>query len=375
MRRSVLGLAAVVALLAVTSPVLAAEKKKKKKKEKEKDKESGEPAKPEVAKLEEKAEPAPKPVKRFLPDWEQKSFDWQFSPIFAYRMQTAEANGLTTTSATSEAGLRLGVSDIGIVPGNPGVSAGAHAGMAFGTDAAVVTGPNNLKDKKNTTYKRTFGGIGVTNYLRFVRQTIGIEKAKLEYNDEGKTLTQTMGFDHDLAVLLLSTLSEHYTFTYLRAYGAEYDKWFLIERDNWLHTRYEPGILSIVVDFGPGLTFVEEQQAKGTTDYIKLLTQMHIFWKLGWSGSAKYVLASSEERIGESAGVRLPNEDLDKPSSVAMPEDSFLGSFFFGVSNIAYGVGVGYHYNLQILNLGKHKGRERITTKDSGFGASFTAAL
>ena len=39
------------------------------------------------------------------------------------------------------------------------------------------------------------------------------------------------------------------------------------------------------------------------------------------------------------------------------------------------GLGLGYHYNLQILNLGRHGGAQRETTKDSGFGLSYMAVL
>lgn len=391
-----------LALLLVASPAMGQTKKKKKKKKKDQPA-ATEPATPEdetappsaASPPPTPAQPTPAPAtpvapprssNRLFPKWERRGFDWDIAPILAFKAGTNTSGGTTTTSTSAETGVRAGLKDIPLIPGNPGAGAGVKAGVAFGDTAAVTTiDETGEREKSNVKYQRVFGGVSATGYYKFVKQELGFEKAKLEYDDKVKTVVQQIGVDHDLGLLVMTWLSAHHTLNYSRAFNDQASEPFLVMQDHWLHTRIFTDFLQFAFDLGPGATFADEygydtagkheKQATGRTDYFQMLTRFHIFWKLGASGRAKYIYNSSEEKLGGYSGVRLPGDDLDQPSSVTQPEDSFQGSFFLGISDLFYRISVGWRYNVEISNLSEKDGKKKSVTRDSGFGAGFQAAL
>jgi hypothetical protein len=58
-----------------------------------------------------------------------------------------------------------------------------------------------------------------------------------------------------------------------------------------------------------------------------------------------------------------------------MPEDSLVFSSFLGLNDVFLGFGVGWYYNLQILNMNERNGTEKKTTRNNGFGFSYSASL
>ena len=52
-----------------------------------------------------------------------------------------------------------------------------------------------------------------------------------------------------------------------------------------------------------------------------------------------------------------------------------MASMFFGIPNLAWGIGVGYRYNIQVLNYSEKNDTKKQTTKDQGFGVFFEASL
>ena len=175
--------------------------------------------------------------------------------------------------------------------------------------------------------------------------------------------------------LILPWLSEHYSLDYIRAYTHNYGAKFLEDYDHWLHTRMFFTPLSFVVDLGPGITQTSEfdpesgkRFGSGSTDYFLLKTGFNPFWKFVADGQAKYVYKATEEDLGTYASLRLPEDQLNEPQTLALPEDSFLGSLFLGVKDIAYGIGAGWRQNIQVLNVQRRHGRAKETKKDQGLG-------
>ncbi len=336
---------------------------------------------------EEKEEAAPKRPpshSAFFPPWGVPGFDWHLAPVagLRYASDTA-ADGTTEQTATSELGARAGLADIPIMPGNPGLGLGIGALEAWG----VVTNGDTANSAlpKTVTYKRMVGSVGLTGYYGCLREALTFDRGRIAYSDQGHTLVQTAHGNADTGVLILAWLSGHYTFDYLRVFGEQFNQPLLIQTDHWLHGRVTANLLHFAFDLGPGVTIATETEpspasgpavsSSGQADYVKAQTSMHLFWKLGASGSAKYYIDSTATDLGTYADTRLPEQDLAQQSDVIEPADSVQAQVFLGLTNVIAGLGFGYHYDLQILNLGRHGGRERLTTRDSGIGMTFAAAL
>ena len=328
--------------------------------------------------------PTPTPSALF-PSWTRPGFDWTLGPIlgFSFTATTTPETG-TVRTTTLEGGLQAGLTDIPLAPGNPGFGLGAHTAQSWGVINTVKAKDSDVKAEK-LSYKRTVGGIDTSVYYRFLRNELGVTRGRIQYYLDEVPPVQSTRIRDDVGLLVLSWLSTHYTYTNLRAHAARYDQVLLAQHDHWVHARFFTSIAQIRFDVGPGFTQATEytlneegysrEAAQGRTDYIQALTGLHLFWKLGASGQAKYIYNSTEEKLGTLAGVRLPEQELGQRSNVALPEDSVTASFFFGLTDLAYGIGVGWRYNLEILNLGRHEGRERITTKDHGLGLTYSATF
>lgn len=311
-----------------------------------------------------------------FPDWPAASFDWFFGPVVAFRYQSISAdNASKVTSTTFEGGLGAGLVGIPVVKGNPGWVLGTDAGMAYGYAYNVVTAAEQPVQKFGTHFTRQWVGVGSTVYVRYFRYHLDVRSAKLTPKEDPDGVIHSQKIGNDFGILILPWLSEHYSVNYLRAYTDSYSHKFIEDYDHWLHTRMAFDFMSFLVDVGPGFTQTTEfapatgsELAKGRTDYLLLKTGINPFWKLVADGQAKYVYNASEERLGTYGATRLPEDDLNEAPTLAMPEDSFLGSFFFGVKDIAYGIGAGWRTNIQVLNVNRHDGAQKKTTKTQGLG-------
>jgi hypothetical protein len=332
------------------------------------------------------AKPVAKRSGRLFPPWPPERFDWRLAPIVAYAIgqTTTEAGTVHTTSA--ETGLEGGLVGIPIVPRNPGATLSVHAGAAFGDSASVTRGDDGLDKKTNVGYRRVFGGVGVTTYYKFVRNELDVSRGRISYDDDDQPPTQSLTVSHDLGILILGWLSGHYTLTYLRAYSDRFAEPVLTQYDNWLHARLAAELLDFRLDIGPGVTFAteygprsdgtgHEEKARGRTDDVRLATRAHLFWKVGANGDARYVYNASVRDLGEYADTRLPEEALHSSSSVALPEDSLTAAFFAGIYDLIYGIGVGWRYDVTMLNVNERHGTERDTKRSQGFGLTFSATL
>lgn len=309
-----------------------------------------------------------------LPDWPTSSFDWFAGPVFGFKYSDVSAdNQPRTRTTTVEGGLTAGLSGIPIVPGNPGFQFAPDAGMAFGFAQSTLKFSDDSTQKFMSHYRRQWIGLGFTTYVHWFRYRLDLRTGKLmpRENPENGIVSQKMG--NDFGVLILSWLSQHYTLNLTKAIETETDKMFLKDADHWLHTRMFFDFMAFVLDLGPGFTQTTEyvggeEAGKGHTDYFLLRLGLNPFWKLVADGQAKYVYNSSDEKLGAYADTRLPEEELGEPTTLAMPEDSFMGSLFLGVKDLVFGIGAGWRQNVQILNVSRKDGAEKQTKRDQGFG-------
>jgi hypothetical protein len=307
-------------------------------------------------------------------DWPTSDFDWFAGPVFGFKYSDVSADNQPRTKTMAvEGGLAGGLTGIPVVPGNPGFQVAPDVGMARGYVETKATFPDDSTVTEKDHYTRQWAGIGFTTYVHWFRYRLDLRTAKLTFaRDRGDSLhSQKMG--NDFGVLILPWLSEHYTLNLTKAYTSENDELFLSDADHWLHTRMFFDFMSFVLDLGPGFTQTTEygggdDAGRGHTDYFLARFGLNPFWKLVADGQAKYVYNSSDERLGIYADTRLPEDELNEPSTLAMPEDSFMGTLFLGVKDIFFGIGAGWRQNVQVLNVSRKGGAEKQTKRDQGFG-------
>lgn len=311
----------------------------------------------------------------FLPDWPVTGFDWYVSPIAAFKYQATSTDGADPTKTTTfEGGLGAGVQGIPVVPGNPGFTVAPDAGLAYGYNYSVVDSEGG-DEKSSTHYRRQWLGLASTLYVKFFRYRLDVRNARLTVSEDSSKLVKSQFLGNDFGVLVLPWLSQHYTLDYLRAYGESYQDKFLEDYDHWFHTRMFFDFWSVMTDFGPGVTHTSEfdpesggRLAHGRTDYLLFKGHMNPVWKVVLDTQAKYVFNATEKNLGNYAAMRLPEDDLNEPDTLAMPEDSFMGSLFLGVKDIAYGIGAGWRTNIQVLNVQRRGDAPKQTTKTQGLG-------
>jgi hypothetical protein len=318
----------------------------------------------------------------FFPDWPTQSFDFSLSPIVGLKYSQVTQEDQTFRTTTVEGGVKGSLTGIAPVPGNPGLSFSPYAGYAKGTTATVITSIKNA-ETDTVAYDRYYLGLDTKVYVRFYRHTLDLSLGKKSFNKESYDPIQSAKITNDFGVLVLPWISTHFTHTYLNGYSEKMAEPFLSQMDNWLHTRVFTDFLDFYFDVGPGFTVAKEyafvpehtQIAVGQTDYIKAFTSLHLFWKIAMSGSAKYVVRANSKDLGQYATTKLPDEAVDDPPNTTMPEDSIFSSIFFGIDNIAYGIGFGWRYNIQVLNVSKRDNKPRETTRDHGVGLTFSMNL
>lgn len=310
-----------------------------------------------------------------LPDWGTRDFDWFAGPVFGFKYTDVSADGQPRTKSTTlEGGLTAGLSGIPVVPGNPGFQFAPDAGVAYGYNFARIEGKDGT-ERTSSHYRRQWVGFGETLYVHWFRYRLDLRYGRLTPTENPDAVVQSQKIGNDFGVLILPWLSQHYTLDYLRAYGKRTSSTLLKDYNHWLHTRMFFDLMSFVVDLGPGFTQTTEydsangdELAKGHVDYFLTKLAANPFWKFVADGQAKYVYASSEEKLGAYATQRLPEDELNEPTTLAMPEDSFMGSLFLGVKDLFFGVGAGWRQNVQVLNVRRKDGAEKQTIKDQGFG-------
>jgi len=326
-------------------------------------------------------------IEAFFPDWPTPEFSWRLSPVIGvtYTDEYLDDVGHVKTT-TFEGGIAAGISGIPLVPGNAGLYVEPSAGYVFGSLTQIMKSDDGEYDAADYGYHRAFADVDFLLFWRWYRHTLGIGRGQKIYDDEDKfPKVQSAQVTNDFGVLILNWISGHYTHRFLRVFQDSFSEPSLEEQDNWLHASIFTSVLGFHVDFGPGFTVAEEfaddtsgdsvSVAKGRADYVLVTAGLNPFWKLGVSGRAKYVYASTEDNLGASARTKLPEESLYEPPSVVMPEDSLVASSFIGVRDLFFGLGLGWYYNIQILNWSEHENRDRETTKNQGFGFSYQASF
>ncbi len=325
------------------------------------------------------------PVK-FFPNWPTPKFNYGAAPIIGMKYQVDSDENSTSRTVQSEIGLMGYVSGIGLWPGNPGLYLKPELGYVWGrVDGETDVAGESQATKIDETYQRSWGGVTFTVPIHFYRHQTQIKVGRKVFEKTSSNNLYSFTLVNDFGVLILDWLSTHFTHTLLQTMQKKFSATpFSEEQDYWLHTRLFTDFLNFYADFGPGFTLIDrtfnqdsanERQVNGRVDYLLLKSGLNPFWKLYLAGHIKYVYDSDEQEIGSDAGTRLPDQDLYDAPIVAMPKDSLYASAVIGVDRLIGGLGVGWRYNVQILNMSEQNNTQRERTEDNGLIVSYSLSL
>lgn len=308
-------------------------------------------------------------VSHLWPDWKPLSFRFDFRPVLGF--QYSNDSQSKTSVAQGELGAYLGLRGVSLVEGNPGFQIEPAIGYAVGR--AVVNQPGNVIESGN--YRRVWGGIQTPIYYRFIRQVFATRYGVVS----GGPLetSKRLMLQSDTGLAILPRVSGHYTLTSESSYGKDSSSPTLNSLDHWLHASLSSEVMSFFVDLGPGFahsTLTQSDASKKTETktsetYFLALSGFDLLsdW-IGLEAQAKYVFSSQAEQTVFYKG-RSPIDDLGGDSRrVGLPADSFHASAFFGVRRILGGLGLGWRYNLEILNVNERNNAKQEKTESNGIG-------
>jgi len=290
-----------------------------------------------------------------FPDWPPEAFDFEIGPILGVRTQQTKTNDVLTDVFSSEIGLGARVQGIPLVPGNPGLTVQPYAHYTWGNRTEKVK-EAALDQTESSGFQRSWYGVLGRFYYQSFRYSLDLGQGQILHDEDIFSDLTSRRIMNDFAVLILPFFSAHYTLTSLTVTLKSESKPSIEELDHWLHGRVAFSLFSASLDFGPGMTVTQYSAripaeapfakfAELETSYLKALASMHIFWRLGLSASAKYIV-QGEKKDGLNLAIeQLPNESLaQRKSFTNLPDGSLEATAFFGLKNLISGFGIGWQY-------------------------------
>jgi hypothetical protein len=316
-----------------------------------------------------------------LPDWGTPQFGVTASPVVGFRYQYDSESKVA--SSMMEIGLNLGVQGIPLYAGNPGFYVEPYAGYAIG-QAFVAP---SIGDTKTGTFHRPWGGVRVPLLVRFYKHTLDVNYAQIK--GELVDTRKTLGVQSDNAFLILPFLSAHYTFSYEKSAADTMSDVLAETYDQWYHARLFTRVLGAYLDMGPGVTFrktysqqeiladsLVSVEGNSTTTYAKAIGGADIISNiLGAEIQAKYVLSSKIDGTITYDAARSPVEDLGAAErKLGVPDDYFYASAFLGLKRVFGNMGIGWRYNVDVVNAMERHG-VRNTQTSQGFGVHYAVRM
>ncbi len=316
-----------------------------------------------------------------FPDWSPESFDWNVGPIAGFRARQTDVNGLRTDVLSSEFGLGARVFGVPLIPGNPGLTLQPYGSYTWGNRTAKLKDAD-LNETLTSGFQRSWYGVVGRFYYKPFRYSLDLGQGQILHDKDIFDDISSRRIQNDFGLMILPFFSAHYTLTYLTVTEGGEDSPGIEELDHWLHGRVAFSLFNFNLDFGPG-TSRTEYSGRSAPDqpfakiatveslYLKALTSLHIFWKLGASGSAKYIIHSDEESGLRDSIEQLPYEGLAQRKNLgALPDGSLEASAFFGLRDLFSGFGVGWQYYYL-----EQKSSPKEISRNSGFALVYSADI
>lgn len=316
-----------------------------------------------------------------FPDWSPESFDWNIGPIAGFRARQTDVDGLRTDVVSSEFGLGVRVHGIPLVPGNPGLTVQPYGSYTWGNRTEKVKDAD-LSETESTGFQRSWYGVVGRFYYRAFRYSLDLGQGQILHDKDAFVDISARRIQNDFGLMILPFFSAHYTLTSLTVTESGEDKPGIEELDHWLHGRLAFSLFNFNLDVGPGMSR-SEYSGRTASDqpfkkiatveslYMKALTSLHIFWKLGASGSAKYIIHADKDDGLQDGIEQLPYEGLaQRKSLAALPDGSLEASVFFGLRDLFAGFGVGWQYYYL-----EQKSSPKEISRNSGFALVYSADI
>jgi hypothetical protein len=318
-----------------------------------------------------------------FPDWPADRFDWNLGPILGARARKTEFGGVKYDTVSSEIGLGARVHGIPLLPGNPGITIEPYASYTWGS-RSVKSKNQSIDETESTGFNRHWYGGLARFYYKAFRYSLDIGQGKIDHDKNLFVDLSSTRFQNDFGLLILPFLSTHYTLTSYTVKEGKESHSSIEDVDHWLHARVAFPFLNFSLDFGPGHSSTEysgrvdevspmQKITSVDTNYLKALTSLNIFWKLGMSGSAKYIVSAEDKQAIVNNIDQLPNENLAENKSLAiLPKGSLEANLFFGLRQVFAGFGVGWQ--LYYLELNNDKSPKQIS-RDQGLVVTYDAGI
>lgn len=304
------------------------------------------------------------------PDWKPVAPGFAFQPVLGF--QYSSDSRTKTSVGQAELGAYLGAQGITVVAGQPGVQLEPGIGYAFGQASVSKTG----SDSQSGQYRRVWGGLQMPIYYRFFRQVFAGRYGVVSGGP--LDVSKRLMLQSDSGVAVLPRLSAHYTLTYESSYGENSTKPKLDSYDHWIHARLSAETLNFFVDVGPGVSASTQSvtessktlEYKTSGSYFLALSGFDLFTdRLGMEAQAKYIFSTQMDENFFTPSGRSPLDDLGATARrEGLPEDSFHASAFLGAKRILGGLGIGWRYSLEILNVNERNNTKQLKTESNGFG-------
>lgn len=323
-------------------------------------------------------EPSP-----FLPAWSPDAFDLKLGPILGVRARSTNYGEKKYDTVSSEIGLGARLRGIGLAPGNPGITVEPYGSYTWGNRTEKVKGAA-LNETESSGFQRYWYGFLARFYYNFLRYSLDYGQGKINYDKRDFVDLEADRWENDFAILILPFFSAHYTLTFYELNESIFPRPSIEEEDHWFHLRMAFSLFDLWLDFGPGFT---KREYSGLQDgsgefgkiasidesYMKALAAFNLIWRLGASGSIKYIYAADSVEGLNDTIAQLPNETLSKNQSLAnLPKGSIEGSAFFGVRQLLAGFGVGWQLHYLELN---HDGADKQISRDQGLVVTYDSGF
>ena len=311
----------------------------------------------------------------WMPPWSPPGFAFGLQPIVGFSQTVAESGGVETATTRSEAGLAASIQGIPLPGGNPGFYIGGVLGYAPGYVRQTRT-EGELEVTNSSSSTRKIGGPQLTLLADWFRYRLNVTSASLEYDKpEEFEATRSLSYLNEPGIMLkpgwMAFLTAHHT----RLWYDEYDDPLLTQGDYWLHTRKHLGVMSLFVDAGPGTTNITTPVSKGTASYVKLVSGLNPFWKIGIQYTVRYITAASADVDDSLASVLLPEQEVKETEALAtMPEDSLEQTVSLGVPNILFGFGFAWRWH-KVTYKATAVGEDSSSTEDTSYGVTFSLSF
>lgn len=312
----------------------------------------------------------------FFPDWPTPDFGFSVRPILGLAWDTVRVSlerpgggqeEISTETLSIEGGLRLGVQNIPVLPGNPGVSISPYAGYAYGKRFEL----SESDGVEDATYHRIMVGETTALRIKMFRYELGLHYGRIFGEPRLTPTSNQLEIVQDLGLKTTQRTSVHSTVLVGRVYAESYGAYAVQYTDVWLHLKWNP-VLSVSIDLGPGRDFiwfpVTEQSASNT--YARALLGWDIFGPFGVSGRLQYEIAADARdrtddsaRAGSTGEQREPLQDLGaRANRLGRLEDSTSFLFFAGLRNLLFGVSFGYISRYDVLNTFERSGARKVSS-------------